>query len=38
MCILYIFYLGPRITLFSEEPQFHLLENGIRKQDQGNFL
>ena len=34
--MLYVFCLSPRITL--KKPQFHLLENGIRKQDQGNFL
>ena len=36
--MLYIFCLSPRITLFLKKPQFHLLENGIRKQNQGNFL
>ena len=38
VCMLYIFCLSSRITLFLKEPQFHLLENGIGKQDQGNFL
>lgn len=30
--ILYISYLSPKISYFSKEPCFHLLENGVRNQ------